>query len=163
MPLLAWLPRRSWRQAWTAIVLASLVLIGVGGLIRDVCKPYKMEGDLRIRQTFQDLARRSTSGDRIVVFNTKESLRPNMVWYLHLTNLPISWPGSTDWPSLDDDRRSLWGISIAGEAGQRRPQEELSADSRAEWTLIESEEREFPADSKDVPLQYCEVYHWVKK
>ena len=115
--LLAWLPRRSWRQAWTAIVLASLVLIGVGGLIRDVCKPYKMEGDLRIRQTFQDLARRSTSGDRIVVFNTKESLRPNMVWYLHLTNLPISWPGSTDWPSLDDDRRSLWGISVRGEAG----------------------------------------------
>lgn len=144
-----------------AVVLAGLCVFGLVGLAATIWKPYKTLGDVNIRQMAEELKAKIEPGDVIVVFNPYEMLRPSMMWYLRLLQLPIEWEGKADWPAVDQHRR-LWSVHVRVQEGKKRIPRRMLARSQEHWSIAEHEEYVFPADSKDVPLQYCEIYRWER-
>jgi hypothetical protein len=85
------------RRRWIIGVCTVLLLIGVGGIIRDVVHPYRTLEALWTRQVMQDLAAQTRSGAPIVVLNKHEEMDSLFSWYLEQYGDRVSWAGQIDW------------------------------------------------------------------
>jgi hypothetical protein len=74
-----------------------LLLIGVGGIVRDAVHPYRTVEAQWTRQVMQAFAAETRSGAPIVVMNKIDDMDFLLRWYLEQYGDRVSWGGQIDW------------------------------------------------------------------
>ena len=88
------------RQRGRLLLLSLLIAVGAAGLLRDVRKPYKTEGDERARQFVRSVLERA-EGEPIVLLDAPPRLYPSLEWYLRLEGREVTWARSLeDFPTV---------------------------------------------------------------
>jgi hypothetical protein len=85
------------RRRWLIAVAAFFAIIGVGGTIRDVLKPYREAEAQWMRQVMRDFRREALPGIPIVVFNRAEGVDAVFRWYIEQYGDRVSWEARVDW------------------------------------------------------------------
>jgi hypothetical protein len=101
-------------RAWqTAVVV--LVLIGMAGLLRDIRKPFKTEGDQRARDCVRSVLDRAGHGQTVVVLNAPPRLYPSLEWYLR-TGGNVLWADCPSDARLPGNRSPFLSLHFATNA-----------------------------------------------
>lgn len=87
----------SLRRRWIVTAGALFVLIGLGGMVRDVVRPYRNLETLWTKQVMQALAAEARPGASIVVLNKPDEVDALFRWYLELRGECVSWASQIDW------------------------------------------------------------------
>ncbi|MBI1917979.1 MAG: glycosyltransferase family 39 protein [Planctomycetes bacterium] len=98
-------PGQRWRGC--LVLLSLLIVIGAVGLLHDIRKPYKTEGDERARHFVRTLLAR-TGGKPIVLLDAPPRLYPSLEWYLRLEGGDVTWAGSLADLPLDGATQTFW-------------------------------------------------------
>jgi 4-amino-4-deoxy-L-arabinose transferase-like glycosyltransferase len=78
-------------RGWaTRLAVLLLVLVGVGGTLRDLLRPYRGNGDRWECQVARALAER-TGGELVVVCNNARGVDHVFRWYLHRQGVRVVW------------------------------------------------------------------------
>jgi 4-amino-4-deoxy-L-arabinose transferase-like glycosyltransferase len=85
------------RRRWILGVCTLLVLVGAGGMVRDVIQPYRNLETLWTQHVMRAFGAEAHSGAPIVVLNKPEELDGLFRWYLELYGERVSWAGRIDW------------------------------------------------------------------
>lgn len=154
------IPSRSSQRCCTFVACCCLALLGVGGLVRDLLKPYKTADDRVVRQVVGDLLCRSTGDDQVVVMDPITRTGPTLEWYLRQAGDRVSWNSRIDWQRLGTRRGQLWCLYFDRHHAAR---DLLFKPDGAAIPLTLADRREFelrlgPAEGKP---EYCAVHHWV--
>jgi hypothetical protein len=166
------------RGLWVHILCGLLVLVGLGGALHDVVRPYRSQGDLWTRRVVREVFAHAGPKDQVVVLNTPEQLKTSFQWLLQQPGSGVAWYGRVDWQRLEAGKGELWCLSF-GEPLQRVGEPVLAAlrdhvlavpdvppeladglsccrrlvlIDRVPYTLV-------PTDSKG-PVERCTLYHW---
>jgi hypothetical protein len=142
------------RSRCTIAICCALALMGLGGLVRDVRKPYKSEDDQFVRQAVTDLLRESGREDQIMVMDPKSRVGPTFEWYLRLAGERISWNGRVDWERLGRSRE-LWCLYFDWEHAAEEPARKRPP------TLVDFCERYLRLGTAEGKPEYFAVYHWA--
>jgi len=99
------------RRAFPVAILL-LVLLGMGGVVRDLLHPYKTPGDEQVRRLARQLSERTGPNDYLLVCEAPERLHPSIEWYLRLSP-QVVWAGGprelcTDLPPDLSRTERLW-------------------------------------------------------
>jgi hypothetical protein len=160
------------------LLCGLLAVVGLGGALRDVIRPYRSQGDLWTRRVVQEVFAHAGPKDQVVVLNTPEQLKTSFQWLLDRPRSNVAWYGRVDWQRLDEGGGQLWCLEF-GEPLQRTGEPVLAAlrdhvlavpavppeladglsrcrrlvlIDRVPYTLV-------PTDSKG-PIERCTLYHW---
>lgn len=145
------------------VVIACCILaaIGVGGIIRDIVKPYKTTGDKRVRQIVLDIFKRAGAKDQIVIFNHRETAVANFQWYLRLRAPRPAWDDRIDIDQLRTTGGDVWWMSFTPQSGRSEGlPERLSQTGRNYRLLNRSEEKLWIGTGETPPIDSV-VEHWA--
>jgi hypothetical protein len=155
-------PSMIWQRRAALVAFGGLTLVGIGGMSRDLLKPYKTESDARVRQIVVQIAAQAGPEDQVVVLNpTPESMPPGLEWYLRQARPRISWGGEIDPERLDTTTKHLWVFSFPGNAITRGDLEARLAASQRRPVLAEHATYAFEFGWPGEWVHRCEVFHWV--
>lgn len=147
------------------VLVAWIVLVGVGigGMSRDILKPYKTEADERLRHVVDQINLRNGVEDQIVILNRDPGPVPSAFeWYLRRGAARIAWGGEIDWERLKGTTQHLWVLSFNQDLpaldqleaqlarGADRPV--LLADRATHW---------FPSTKGREDGHRAEIVHWI--
>jgi hypothetical protein len=96
------------RRRLALAALAGLGLIGVGGVARDLVKPYKTAGDHEARRLAEAIAAEAGPRDQIIVLEEDWRLPPGLEWYLRVRGPHIFWQGNYDAADLAAATGNVW-------------------------------------------------------
>lgn len=141
-----------------------LALIGVGGLFRDMARPYKTLGDRNARRVAGTIAARAGPDDQVVVIDEDWRLPPGMEWYLRQDGVKVFWNGHVDRARLATSTRQVWVFSFSA-APQRlvrllKVEAELTGGPRT-FKLAGQAVCRFPFGWEAERADQCTVLHWV--
>jgi hypothetical protein len=97
----------------SALAFGILILIGIGGIGRDVLKPHKTESDYQVRHLAREILGQTGPDDQIVILDAL-SLAPAFEWYLRQPGAAISWSGAIDPARLNNRTRNIWLLAPNG-------------------------------------------------
>ena len=139
-----------------------LFAVGIGGLVRDLVKPYKSDGDRIARRLAGVIAAHAGPDDQVIVLDEDWRLPPGVEWYLRQGGVRVLWNGQVDEQRLERTTRQLWVISFL-DARQRRPRVEdrLTRNSRPFVLNAEAEYR-FSFGWDPGQSDRCRLFHWVE-
>lgn len=98
-------PELRWR--WTLGICLLFLLVGMGGMIRDLVKPYRDPETRWTYQVMRQFAVEARSGAPIVVLNNPDEVDRVFRWYLALYGDRVSWNGRIDWARAAASREVL--------------------------------------------------------
>jgi hypothetical protein len=125
--VLAHLPWIEWRAPAARWALVALLLVGVGGMVADVVRPFRDERHAGMRDALHDAVVRARPQDQVVSLHaldevrTSDSLGSNFEWYLR-TQSPrdVQWGGVVDEKTLGE-RARVYLVSHATGSGEQDP------------------------------------------
>jgi hypothetical protein len=171
------------RRRWLLGVFGVLALVGVGGLARDLVKPYRSQGDLWTRRLVQEVLAHAGPGDQIVVLNSPQQVKPLFCWFLMQHGQRVTWDGRIDWERLEETGQ-LWCLRFAppverAGASSRPPATRTTAtlvasaapvppalssrlaQSKRPWVLADYVPYTLIPTDSNGPLERCELFRWV--
>lgn len=107
-----WAPSAAGAHQGVVVAVALLTAFGIGGLVRDLVKPYKTTAELWNRSLVQDLMARVGAHDQVVVFHPPTGVRPGLEWYFRQHDDRVRWYGAIDWDRFDQGKGKLWCVHI---------------------------------------------------
>jgi hypothetical protein len=135
-----------------------LAVLGAGGLVRDLLKPYKTDDHCLVRQVVRDLLSQSTGDDQVVVMDPMARIGPTFEWYLRQAGDRVCWNGEIDWQRLCPHRGQLWCVYFDRCHAAR----DLSlARDESRLILADRRESELRLGMAEGKPEYCAVHHWV--
>ncbi|MFO0925957.1 MAG: glycosyltransferase family 39 protein [Gemmataceae bacterium] len=105
-----------WRGTLAAVGL--LAALGVGGIARDIWRPYRDEDALWARRVANDLLAQA-GDDPIVLLRPDPMIHPSLLWYLGRDNDRLARLGVTDPRTLAADGASVWTVDVVQLADER--------------------------------------------
>src|SRR5262249_32990494 len=162
--VMSWLGRFAVAPERAALAAFSiLAVLGIAGLLRDVIKPYKTEGDEQVRHVLFDIVRQAGPDDQIVVMDPTASIAPSVEWYLRRQGARISWNGVINWEGLSAKPAELWNLYFSQD--RLRPGRlaaEYSQNSQHRLALMGHEEHwmQMGWEWDESTRRYCDFYHW---
>jgi hypothetical protein len=100
------------RPRWAAASLVLLALIGLGGMLRDLVRPYKTTSDDAVRRLVAALFREARPEDQIVVLTPRRKMSVTSEWYLRQEPGRVSWERRIDWERLPPQGQ-LWCLDCS--------------------------------------------------
>jgi Dolichyl-phosphate-mannose-protein mannosyltransferase len=156
--LLQRLPSLRSQRGCSLAACCCLALLGVGGVVRDLLKPYKTDDHRLVRQVVGDLLCRSTGGDQVVVMDPIASTGPTFEWYLRQAGERVAWNGRIDWHRLPRHAGQLWCVYFdRGHAAR----DLFLARDELPLTLVDCREFGLRLGMAEGKPEYCAVHHWV--
>jgi 4-amino-4-deoxy-L-arabinose transferase-like glycosyltransferase len=141
------------------VVCLLLAVVGIAGMVRDVKKPYKTEGDRMVRLIVNDAVRRAAPDDQIVVLDQDSCVGATFEWYLRRHPERVQWNADVDWPRLGR-RGDLWGFSFRRDGASRSALESQLLQCPRPMLLIDHQVYDLQLGQSDETLEHCEVFHW---
>lgn len=160
--LIDWLPSLPFRRRATWLMCGCLALFGICGLVRDLRKPYKTDGDRLVRQVIGDLLRRPTGDDQIVVMDPIARIGPTFEWYLRQPAGRVCWNGRIDWQRLSSRRGQLWCLYFDRHHAARDLLR-CPDGGAVPLSLVDWRELKLRSGLNENQPEYCAVHHWVCK
>jgi hypothetical protein len=94
--LIARLTPTAAKQRRAALAIFSLLgLVGIGGIVHDLCKPYKTRADQEVRRLVSEVFAQARSEDQIVTLSPGD-LWPTFEWYLRRQEDRVAFDGQID-------------------------------------------------------------------
>jgi Dolichyl-phosphate-mannose-protein mannosyltransferase len=149
------------RRRWVLAACSVLVLMGIGGITRDLLKPYKTEGDREVRRIVTAIAKQAGPDDQIVVMDGQEEVASNFRWYLRQLGERIVWNGRIDWDNLETVTPQIWCLCLTRDASRAQALRERIAQAKRSWQLADHFERTLQLGQTDETTEHCEVFHWI--
>jgi hypothetical protein len=158
-------------RRWCVVVdCGFFVLIGVGGTVRDVVKPYRDVDVQWMRQEMAKLQAETPPEADVVVLNDPDDLDAVFRWHVGLWGDRVAWHGAIDWDRSDIGE--VVGIRFWSHepgAAVRTAPPALPADLAAQlqkrdahWVLqVAVSDTGQPADRRD-PIKHVDQFHWVR-
>ncbi len=144
------------------VAFGGLALVGIGGMGRDVMKPYKTESDARVREIAAQILAQAGPDDQIVVLNpTPASMPPALEWYLRQGRHRISWGGEIDRERLDTTTKHLWVFAFPGNTITRDDLEARLAAAKRRPLLADHATYAFHFGWPEGEVHRCEIFHWI--
>jgi hypothetical protein len=112
--VLGWWRPTSRRRASYAIC-AALAVGPVGGIVWDMYKPYKTEGDREVRRIVAEVFAQAGPADQIVVLNEFQQIGATFEWYLRQHDGRFTWGGALDSQRLARGG-DVWVLSFGKES-----------------------------------------------
>jgi len=160
---LHWLARTPWRaRCLTGTALAVLALIGMVGLARDVWKPHKTAGDREARAFFEQLGTEAGLDDQIVVMTVRDSVGPNLEWYLRQLGPRVRWDGAVDWERVGSGQSQLWALYFRWAEPTPAELDAMQSQAGQPLTLVRHEDRQMQMGwhwSQNT-RERCQLYLW---
>ncbi len=146
----------------TLAVFGVLVLIGMGGMMRDFLRHGREDG-LWARQVTMELLARARH-DLILVAQEPGEVYPVFQWQLGRLGEQVSWQPNVDWLRAAREHVSLWIFSCGGPFAD----EELLLRRQLEgsgqrWRCTERKESLVMRRRTNEGIEHCRVYHWVRE
>jgi hypothetical protein len=161
------------RRRWAVGVCALLVLVGIGGMIRELITPPREEW---LARALHDLTVEARSGAPIVVLNAPEEVDVVFRWHLALCGDRVSWNGRIDWDKAvargqflcvryRDEPASAREqfLHVPARRPARPPPDFVSrlAQSKQPWALQKAvTETKLPRDVRD-PIVHVDEFRWA--
>lgn len=150
------------RRLSLAGVSFVLVIVAIGGMVRDWKRPYKTPADALLRDMLVGISRQAKSGEQIVVMDSPEEVASPFVWYLGQLNDRVAWRGQIDWDRISDSHScGLWCLYLTHDLSRRDSMTAALASARQPLVLSGHEECSLQFGQSDETLEHCEVFHWV--
>jgi 4-amino-4-deoxy-L-arabinose transferase-like glycosyltransferase len=149
------------RRRWVLAACSLLFLVGIGGISRDLLKPYKSDGDRQVRQIVTDLAKQASPEDQIVVMDGQMEVAATFRWYLRQLGDRVAWDGRIDWNRLETDTRQVWCLCLTRDVSRAQLLQARMTQVHRPHQLTEHSERSLQLGQTDETLEQCEVFHWV--
>jgi hypothetical protein len=146
------------RYTWAACGL--LVMIGIGGTVRDVIRPYRGASDRWLQQRADELLAHAAPGNAVVVENEPLDVDAVLCWHLQRRGRQVLWGPQVD-PTCFAAARDAWCLRFAVGAAPAGPLQGPAGARGGAWTLKECLPATWPATRND-PALHCDVYHWVR-
>lgn len=109
--LLASLPERlRWR--WTLAAVGALVLLGIGGLTRDLVHPYRDSDSRWARTLTQDLFRKAGADGAVLAVNYPEPMTAVLQWNLRTKGDRVAWAGARGRSEIAEQSDRLWVVCV---------------------------------------------------
>jgi hypothetical protein len=143
------------------VACCCLALLGAGGLVRDLLKPYKTDDDHLVRQIVDDLLHRSTGADQVVIMDPVARMGPTFEWYLRQAGERVRWNGRIDWQRLSKRSGQLWCVYFDPCHATREVPSLWLREAEPQLTLIERREWELRLGTAEGKPEYCAVHWWV--
>jgi 4-amino-4-deoxy-L-arabinose transferase-like glycosyltransferase len=170
------------RRRWLLAVFGGLALVGVGGLARDLVKPYRSQGDLWTRRLVQEVLAHAGPSDQVVVLNSPREVKALFCWLLMQHGPRVAWDGHIDWERLEA-MGQLWCLRFAAPVERERASSrtatrttatlaagsppvpaELSrrlVQSKRSWVLADYVPYTLVPTDSNGPRERCELFRWV--
>jgi hypothetical protein len=146
------------RRVRGPVAIAILfALVGLGGLVRDVARPYRDQGCVWMRSTMKAIREQVLSSDRIVICGTPDTLECVFTWYWVNEGARVTW--NSQLPPLGQSGARIWGFHWGREAESscRQMTEALRRQDSA-WQLARRLPYSYQSPKpKDLP-QSCELF-----
>lgn len=156
--------RTAHAKRWTLIATTIFALIGLGGLIKDVFRPYRDIGCEWTRSTALKIQKQLPAKEPVIICATPQTM-PNGVftWYwLADQSRPVSWNFEPPAASLNVRRLCGFhqGILDADDASHRLAAELVKQDPA--WHLVKRETYHFLPHSRKLIPDQCDLYHFER-
>ena len=161
--VIGWLARSPLAERRATLgAMAVLLFLGGAGLARDVWKPHKTEGDREVREFFQALGAEAGPDDQIVVMTTRDTVGPNLEWYLRQIGGRVQWDGQVDWDRVGSGRTQLWTLYFRFADPTPTELDAMQVHAGRPLTLVRHEERLMQMGwSWSVNTrERCQLYQW---
>lgn len=136
-----------------------LIALGIGGVVWDVAKPYKLLGDQQVRQVVRDVLAEAGPHDQIVVLDPPPWVGPTFEWYIDVNEDRIRW-ATLDWDEVKRAQQ-VWGLYFQPGA-QRAVRLQNDLNRTGCWTLTEHTEHRMQQGATEWTIEYCDLYHWER-
>ena len=149
------------RNNWIATVCTLFLLVGVGGAIVDVVRPYRSESDQWMRQVAKEISAQVAPADRIVVLNPRPGV--DIVFQWHLSQFPgqVVWNEEVSEDQLPRAQGQVWCLKFGTQAPELESVQQSLGRERGNWILADHAPYTLlPSRKKDI-AQRCDVYRWV--
>jgi len=159
---LAWVAHWIGNERRLAVAACSLLaVLGIAGMARDWKKPYKTEGDAKVRQIVSEIAQGAGPDDQIAVLDVTTYICPPFEWYLRRQGNRVRWNGEVDWVQLGN-RGGLWGLSFSRDGSSRAAFESQLATKVWSAFLVnyQHQQYELQLGQGDETLEHVEVFYW---
>jgi hypothetical protein len=145
------------RLRWAVVGASLFALIGLGGLIKDIVRPYHDQGCAWMRATMADIRQQVPARDPVVVCGTPLGVEVVYAWYWLTDGDRVSWDWKPSAAALAGER--VWGFyhGNGADAACRRLHGELLRHS-PEWRLVKRIPYAYRSPDPTEPLQQCELF-----
>jgi hypothetical protein len=155
------------RRRCLAAVFGLLVLIGLGGTLHTVVRPYRTPTDEWQRGIARQIEALSTPDDQVVVLSNERDTSVALAWYLCRKWDNVGWCGRLDESRLDSATGQVWCLALqvsltpnfTSEPAGVAPFKERLTRRHPGWSLADHAPYTQTSGS---PAWRCDVYRWVK-
>jgi hypothetical protein len=155
--------QRSSAARWkaTLAVTAVLAVVGAGGMVRDVLRPYRDDDALWARQVTEDLMKRA-GHDPILLAQDFPGIVSPFQWQLGKQGAQVVERRNIDWAQLGEEH-SLWVFSYGGPTSWELEEwQGLLAQTGRRWRCVERKPSSILQRRLEDPILHCRVYHWIR-
>jgi len=148
------------RVRWAMAAVALFVCAGLGGLGRDLVRPYYSPGCAWMRTTMKEMQEQVPAADRVVVCGQSDQLECVFVWYWLNEGKRVSWNYEIPPTNLAGH---VWGFhqGAGADAACQRLAAELGRRDSA-WHLVKRMPYTYePRSRKEMP-QACELFCFAR-
>jgi hypothetical protein len=145
------------RQRWTTAVCVLFALLGAGGLLIDIIRPYRGEADLWTCQVVDDLVSRCKSNDQIILVTSEMDTDAVLRWQLKRYELEgghVGWGGQMNEERLRTTGQ-VWILNAGKEQAEVDKVAERLRQSERSWVLANRIPCDLnPSKKSDKPMHY---------
>src|SRR5262249_548935 len=142
------------------LVAGVLMAVGLAGVVRDVWRPYKTEGDRRARELIKELNRRAGPDEVLVVCNAPPRLYPSLEWYLKLLGERVVWVEDMSELRPSDVTTRFWCLHFLTNSTAESDPPPLLRCQQATFVLTGREQHLLPLGPEADATRACEVRGW---
>lgn len=138
----------------------ALAAFGLIGLMRDVRKPYKTDGDRQVRTLIQNIVLAAQPRDVVTIEDRTICGRPTFEWYLRPLADRVAWDGQPDMSQVAAAQQ-LWCLSFEDcLVPRRRSPFTMPAGT---WELLEKAHYSLQLGQTSGTMQRFQVLRWVRR
>jgi 4-amino-4-deoxy-L-arabinose transferase-like glycosyltransferase len=154
-------PGRAW--AGVAAIVLLLIAVGIGGMVRDVIRPYRDSEARDSRDAVRAIL--DASDAPILVPQSRQDIRIATVHYYLGASDRVRWVDSNDWSAVVKDHPSLWVVvcSPAGDSNERSSFLDSLRRAGGNWAIVEQRAMPLSGTSESTIRAYLFVREPVQQ
>ncbi len=154
-------PLTSGYQIGIRALCVLLGAIAIGGIARDLRRPYKNIGDVRVREVANWIF--SSPDSVVTVLNARDTVPSDFQWYLGRHGSSVSWSGRFDIDRLRRENVRLWVVDFEPQRDARQRVAELLDHTGLEYELIKNESITMLIGPRELPPTHVEIFELMPR
>jgi hypothetical protein len=155
------LPLAKSYQAGIRAICALLGAIAIGGIARDLWRPYKNIGDVRVREIADRIFPDSHADPVVTVLNPRDLVPSNFQWYLGRHGAAVSWSARFDVDRLRRQDAQLWVLDFEPAPDEAQRVRDLLSHADLRYSLVKDDHETMLIGPAELPPAHVEILEWT--